>query len=541
MPHWNTIKGKLIVVLLVSLVGMLIASVFSVYSEKATLLEDRKVKTRNLVEATSGVLSRFHALQIAGTMTEEEAKAAAISTIKGMRYDKNEYFWINDLTPTMIMHPIKPELDGKNLSNNKDPEGKFLFMEFVAEVKKNKAGFVDYLWPKPGFDRPVPKISYVAGFEPWGWILGSGIYLDDVEQIFRTRALTVLSINLAIMLVMGGLIFMLVRSIASPIQEIMGAMQSIQVTKDLSRRVQIAGNNEITEIGRSFNAMVESFQELIRHVISNSREVMALTSKLALAASHVAITSSQQREASASMAAAMEQTKASIEQVANNSSDAQQMAEQASSLSQEGEKIVESASNEMGLIATSVRESALQIESLGEKSDQISNIANVIKEIADQTNLLALNAAIEAARAGEQGRGFAVVADEVRKLAERTTKSTMEITGMIAGIQGGTAEAVRCMQEGSSRVQGGVSLANQAGDSMGLIREGAGRVIAAVSEINLALQEQSLATQHVVESTEKIVIMAEQNSAETGEIASTAESLENLSRKLQDTVDAFMV
>ena len=534
-----TIRGKLIAILVVSLLGLLLASGFSLLSERTMLLEDRKAKTRNLVEATAGVLASFHAMQAAGSLPEAEAKAAAIRTIKSLRYDKTEYFWINDMKPVMIMHPIKPELDGKDLSANKDPQGKFLFLEFVNTVKANGSGFVEYLWPKPGFDRPVAKISYVSGFEPWGWVLGSGIYLDDVERIFWERAASMLAIDLAVMLVVGGLIFFLMRCISRPIQDIVATTNSIQQTKDLSRRVEVSGTDEIATLGHAFNAMVASFQEVIREVIASAVEVAAECSRLAHSAAHVAVASSQQREASSSMAAAMEETKVSIEQVAQNSSEAHGIAEQASSISNEGEKIVDNAAREMKLIAASVQRSAEHIKSLGEKSDQISSILNVIKEIADQTNLLALNAAIEAARAGEQGRGFAVVADEVRKLAERTTKSTLEISAMIDGIQGGTADAVRAMEEGSARVGDGVALASAAGESMASIRDGAGRVIHAVGDITLALQEQSLATQQVVSSVERIVVMAEQNSSETGEIAATAERLEQLSQRLQESVRAF--
>ena len=539
MKTLSSIKAKLVAILLASLVGMLVASGFSLYSERTTLLEDRKTKTRHLVEAASGILASFHELQVQGGMTEEQAKAAAMRMLKTLRYDKNEYFWINDMKPVMVMHPFKPELDGKDLSANKDPAGKLLFIEFVNTVKTQGSGFVEYLWPKPGFDSPVPKISYVSGFAPWGWVLGSGIYLDDVDRIFHERAASTLAIDAAVMLLVGAMIFLLMRGISTPIQDIVATTRSIQQTRDLSRRVNVQGNDEIAQVGLAFNAMLGSFQDLIREVISSASEVTALCSRLAKSAAHVAVASSQQREASAAMAAAMEETKASIEQVEHNSGEAHRVAVQANSISEEGKSIVESAAREMGLIATSVQGSAVHIRSLGEKSDQISSILNVIKEIADQTNLLALNAAIEAARAGEQGRGFAVVADEVRKLAERTTKSTLEIGTMIDGIQSGTTDAVRSMEEGSARVGDGVALATQAGDSMAKIRDGAKMVISAVGDITHALREQGIASQQVVESVEKIVVMAEQNSSETGAIASTAERLEQLAQGLQDTVRAF--
>jgi methyl-accepting chemotaxis protein len=193
----------------------------------------------------------------------------------------------------------------------------------------------------------------------------------------------------------------------------------------------------------------------------------------------------------------------------------------------------------MSRISDSVNQSARLIQTLGEHSDQISAIVNVIKEIADQTNLLALNAAIEAARAGEQGRGFAVVADEVRKLAERTSKSTEEISAMISNIQIGTTGAVSSMEEGSTRVRDGVKMARQAGESMLKIRSGAEQVIASVSEIMSALKEQSIASGQVAGNVEQIARMTEQNNAEVQEIARTAEHLEQLAASLQSSVSQF--
>ena len=562
----RTIKGKLVMVLIIALLGMLTVSVFALYSEKATLLDDRKVKTRHLVEVASGVLDYYQQQEQSGALSSDDAQRAALAAIKSLRYESKEYFWVNDLgtpIPTMLMHPTVPALDGKVLDAAKfncatslqegidgpvtETDGKMnLFAAFSTVARKADHGYVTYLWPKPKqgggtTDETYLKLSYVEKFAPWGWVIGSGIYIDDVDEIFMNRAATLGGISLTVSAVIALLLYVLIRGISTPINQINSAMRSIQETNDLSRRVKVEGNNEISEIGRSFNEMVGSFQTLIRHVIASTHEVLVLTTQLAGSAAHVAAGSRQQTDASSSMAAAMEQTRASIDQVSSNSHEAHQIAEQAGKLSSEGESIVQGAASEMSKIAGAVQDSAEHIRRLGDQSAQISSIVGVIKEIADQTNLLALNAAIEAARAGEQGRGFAVVADEVRKLAERTAQSTQEISSMILVIQSGTEDAVRAMQEGSSRVEGGVTLAHQAGASMASIRDGAVRVIAAVGDMTLALQEQSTATQMVAGNVEKIVIMAERNRAETGEIAATAEQLENLAKNLQEMMQRFRV
>lgn len=539
--NFHTIRGRLLLVLFVALLGILAVSAVSLSYERSNLMEDRKVKTRHLVESATSVLTHFHELEKKGELSEDQAKAAALGVLRDMRYEQSEYFWINDMHPRVVMHPFKPELNGQDVSQTADPSGKKLFVEFVNAVKKDGGGFVPYLWPKPGAVAPVAKISYVKGFAPWGWVVGSGIYVDDVEQIFREHALTLAGFDLLAILLIGGFLLYIIRSISRPINAVQETMVEILKTRDLTRRVEVNGKDEISTMAVCCNNMLAGFQDLIRQVIDNSQAVLDQTSRLALSAARVAQGSMRQSEASSSMAAALEETRTSIRQVAENSGDAHRIAEESGQLSQHGESVVDGTVAEMTRIAHSVQESGQHIQTLGQMSEQISSIVNVIKEIADQTNLLALNAAIEAARAGEQGRGFAVVADEVRKLAERTTMSTHEITRMIASIQAGTQSAVSSMQEGSSRVSDGVELAREAGASMGRIREGAGRVIMAINDISVALGEQSIATQTVVGNVEQIVEMAERNSAETGEIAEVAERLEVLARSLRETVDNFRV
>jgi methyl-accepting chemotaxis protein len=535
----NTIKSKLVFILIVALVGMATICSISLFSDKESLLEDRKSNTRNLVEVAAGIVSHYHDLQVKGEMSEADAQAAALSVLKELRYNKKEYFWVNDMTPTLLMHPITLQRVGKNVSEVKEAGGKNIFVEYVNVVKANGAGFVEYQWPKPGSSESVRKVAYVIGYQPWGWVIGSGIYIDDVDQVFYSNAIALGTISLGISAAIAALLFLIIRNITGPIDRIRDVILSIETSNDLSRRVLIKGKNEINDIGHSFNSMVESFQSLIKDVVASANAVSNLTEHLAHSASLVATSSRDQSEASANMAASMEEVNSSIEQVASNARDANKIAERAGESSNRGLLIVEEAATEMTKVADSVKDSAQHVQTLGEQSHQISSIVNVIKEIADQTNLLALNAAIEAARAGEQGRGFAVVADEVRKLAERTSQSTREISTMISSIQSGTETAVESMRDGSDRVKGGVELAQQAGASMADIREGASHVLAAVAEITHALQEQNVATQHVVNNVERIAAMAEQNSTETDEIEKTTVSLKGLASKLDELVARF--
>ncbi len=539
-PSGGSIKTRLLFIMIAAFAGMALIAGFALQAEKSTLMDDRKVKTRHLVEAAHGILVFYHNRFKSGAMPEEEAKKAALDSINAMRYEKSEYFWVNDMQAKMIMHP-KGELIGKDMAGNKDPNGKLFMMEFVNTVNKSGEGFVDYMWPKPGADKPLPKISYVKGFSPWGWLIGSGIYVDDVDAIFWSQAAWTIGIILVIAVLIGIYMVVVTRGIVNPLKELEAAMSTIQSTNDLAMRVKVSSSDEVGRMGTSFNNMIASFQDIIRQVIDNTRGVTGASTRLTASSQRVATSSQNQSEATTSMAAAVEEMTVTIDHIAESSQHTHSTARQAGDLSSQGSGVVRSAAEEMGKIADSVTQSSQFIAELGKHSEQISAIVNVIKEIADQTNLLALNAAIEAARAGEQGRGFAVVADEVRKLAERTSQSTQEITAMIDSIQSGTQNAVSSMKQGSDRVSEGVAMANRAGQSMEQIRNGANQVIAAVSDISSALREQSTASSQVAQNVERIAHMTEENSVAAMEIATQAEQLENLAGALESAVSRFKV
>jgi methyl-accepting chemotaxis protein len=559
-----SIKTRLLLIMAAALTGMILIAIFALQSEKATLLEDSKVKTRHLVEAAHGLLGYYYDLQQKGAITEDAAKEAAIKAIKALRYEKTEYFWINDFTapvPKMVMHPTVPALDGKVLDAEKfncatslqggidgiieKTDGKKnLFVAFNEVANKSGQGYVTYNWPKPkaGGGTTVElytKLSFVKKFEGWNWLIGSGIYLDDVDTIFWNHATWLIGIILAITALVGGGMMLVIRRITRSLNELGNAMNQIQTSNDLSRRVTVNSRDEVGLIGLSFNQMIQSFQEIIQQVVSNSNGVMQAADKLSDSSHRVAVRSQSQSDATAEMAAAVEEVTVSISHVADSSQETHHIAHKSGELSSLGGEVVQGAATEMNKIAESVNQSSQFIGKLGEHSNQISAIVSVIKDIADQTNLLALNAAIEAARAGEQGRGFAVVADEVRKLAERTARSTEEITTMIGSIQNGTQHAVKSMQEGCARVTEGVAMANRAGESMSQIRDGANRVITAVSDISTALREQSAASTQVSQKVEIIARMTEENSVAANEIAGEAQQLKGLASALGNAVSRF--
>jgi methyl-accepting chemotaxis protein len=458
-----------------------------------------------------------------------------------MRYDKTEYFWINDRNAVIVMHPIRPELDGQDLSGFKDKNGKAIFVEFSNMVKSNGAGFVDYVWPKPGFKEEVPKISYVKGSDDWGWVIGSGIYIDDVDALFRETATKLIGWVLLI----GGFIAVSLVLVARGVVRAIGGdpLEASAIARriadgDLTTDV-VCAPGDTSSVLAGMNTMQQTLRKMIADIVDGAAQLSSASDQLLHASEEVAKRSQQQSESASSMAAAVEEMTVSIDQVSENAHEARNISEQAGDQASKGTLIIQGAATEMNKIAEAVQASSTVIEELEVQSVQITSIVNTIREIADQTNLLALNAAIEAARAGEQGRGFAVVADEVRKLAERTSRSTTEITGMVEKIQKGTRNAVSSMDAGVNQANKGVDLADQAGTSINEIRDGALRVVQVVNSISDSIREQGTVSNDIAKSIEHIARMSEESASAVKDTASAARHLQQLSSALHGSVSRF--
>ncbi|MFZ4535901.1 methyl-accepting chemotaxis protein [Propionivibrio sp.] len=536
-----SLRSKLNGLTAITVVGLCLLATIVLIGDKNQLLTDRKEKIRSLVEVAYATVSVYEKQAKEGKISVDEAKKLAIEAVRGMRYDKSEYFWINDPKAIMVMHPIKPELDGKDLSQSKDKNGKYIFAEFSKVAKEHGAGYVDYVWPKPGFDEAVPKISYVKGSEDWGWVIGSGIYIDDVDAIFRRNALELL----AWVVVIGGFISISLAMVSRNLINTLGGdpHYASLITRriaagDLTTEV-VCAPGDSNSVLAGMKEMQQTLRKMIQEVQRDAEQLSAASGELTSASDEVALRSRQQSDGAASMAAAVEEMTVSIDQVAENAHEARGISVQASDLSLAGTQIIESAASEMHSISNAVQSSSAIIEDLGRQSEKISSIVKTIKEIADQTNLLALNAAIEAARAGEQGRGFAVVADEVRKLAERTTLSTTEIASMVGKIQDGARNAVNSMQSGVVQASKGVELATQAGQSINDIRAGSMRVTEVVNSISDAIREQGTVSNEIAKSIEHVAQMSEESASAVQHTAQAAQHLKELSTSLHNSVSRF--
>jgi methyl-accepting chemotaxis protein len=379
-----------------------------------------------------------------------------------------------------------------------------------------------------------------VGYHNGASVVDLDITTDNAEltKLMSTSIVAILALQLLLWLTIK---FILRRFVSKPADQMCKAIMEISSTGDFTRRLAVTSDDEIGQTARSFNHLMETLQSAFRQVHEGIEKVAESSHTLSLSSQQVAKGSTSQTEAAASMAATVEEVTVSINHVSEGAHEALKISKNSGKLSEQGGEIILSAAEEMKKIADTVRQTSSSIENLGEQSTRISSIVDVIKQIAEQTNLLALNAAIEAARAGDQGRGFSVVADEVRKLAERTTQATQEVMQMIDTIQLASRAAVDGMTTTVNQVDGGVALAQQAGNAIGQIKMESDQVIRTVDEISTMLVEQSKASSDMAVHIEEVAQMTEENSAAAEQAAGAASHLATLASEMRNTVSRFRI
>ncbi|MBN2886987.1 MAG: cache domain-containing protein, partial [Chromatiaceae bacterium] len=400
-------------------------------------------------------------------------------------------------------------------------------------------GFVDYYFPRAGQNEPEPKLSYVALFEPWDWVIGTGIYVTDVDEVFAREAWKLGGVSVAVTLALALVAWW----IGAGIERQLGG-EPAKVAHLLS---QVAEGDLRVDLGQptpgsllaSAAEMVARLRQLFGELGENAERLLDSAERVQEAATQISGAAVRQSEATTSVVSAVEQLAATSRQIAGNASETEEDAQSAMALAGTGNQRVENATQAIGEVAQTMASAAEGIRALEARATQISSIANVIKDIAAQTNLLALNAAIEAARAGEQGRGFAVVADEGRQLAERTTRATAEIEEMIGSVQQETGATVALMQDIGPRMEQGVQRVGGASEALRDIEAGARRTLSRASEVAQAMNEQSSASTLIAERLEQIALMIEETKATTRSSTETAAELDRIAQGLREGIGRF--
>jgi methyl-accepting chemotaxis protein len=517
-------QTKLALLVAVGLVGIVSVVSLAVSHSRDLLFEERKIATRNVVETVYGIIEHHAKRAAEGKIDPEQARTEAIAEIRTLRYSGQEYFWINDMRPFMVMHPFKPELNGKDLSDFKDPDGTRLFVDFVNAVKQNGAGYVFYRWPKPGAQHPVPKVSYVKGFEPWGWIIGSGVYLDDVDAAGRKTLWALLPLavlSVLISLAMGAIIG---RAVTRPLRGTADLLENV-ASGDLTRRVDLDTRDEMGQMAGALNQAIQKMATTV-HVIAQDAHNMAASSEELMAVSDRLSSNSEQTASQANgVSAASEQISKNVQTVAAG---AEEMSASIREISQSAARAARVAKEAVDAAERTNR----TISKLGASSAQIGDVIKMITSIAEQTNLLALNATIEAARAGTAGKGFAVVANEVKELAKQTGQATEDISSKISAIQQETQEAVSAIQ--------------QIGGVINEVNDIANTIAGAVEEQNVTMVDMSRNATEAAKGSNQIVqhitgvAQAAQDTATgAGQTQVAAQELARLASELQSAVGQF--
>ncbi|MBA1242650.1 methyl-accepting chemotaxis protein [Pseudomonas japonica] len=537
-----SISRRLWLILLLAL-GMLAAlGLFMLKQIHDDLYQAKAQKTMHVVQTAAGLLEYFNGLEKTGALTHEAAQQQAIAAVRGLRYGGADYFWINDLRPVMVMHPTNAKLDGQDLSGIRDPDGFAVFNEMVAVAKAKGAGMVNYRWPKPGASAPVAKTSYVQLFQPWGWVIGSGVYVDDVEAEFTAQVVRVLIAAAVIALMMALAIVAIARSIVHPLRASVSAMANIASGDgDLTRELHAEGNDEITQLSGHFNAFTRKMRAMVGSLQASADELGRSSQALGGNALEAQSSSSRQCVQMDRVATAIGEVTHGVQDVARTAEHAASEMRKAEAQALDGQASISGSVQQIDQLCATINQAVEVIRTLAAESTEIGGVLDVISSIAEQTNLLALNAAIEAARAGDQGRGFAVVADEVRLLAQRTQKSTAQIQAMTERLRHRSEAAVKVINESSEASRLTIEQASAAGRSL----EAVVHALRTLNQLNASIASATLQQSHVVEDINQNVAQAaglSQGTAAAAEQSSrTSVEMKTLSEQLNGALRQFRI
>lgn len=533
--HWPVGRklALLIGLMLTTLTLIELNSLYRLYDE---LLTARKDQVHEQVQSAHSLLD-FYYKQIP-ELGEDQAKAQALAAIASMRYGKNGYFWVNDMNHKLVMHPIKKKIIGKDMTNSKDASGKHHWQEMVRVVKSQGEGFVEYTYKGPQFKEPKDKVSFVKGFNPWGWVVGSGVYLSDVADIFWAALTESLLFQLLLLALAVWGSWVMVRSITQPLNKVLETVRFI-AGGDLTHQVGLTRKDEIGQLAREVDSMTRSLKDILTDVELAADQLRTHTSEMHHNTEETRNGMDRQFHEVDKLASAMEEMSSTIQEVARNAVDTanttQAAREEASTSQQEvGETV-----NAINSLASNVANASDVMNQLSEQTDQIGNVISVIREISEQTNLLALNAAIEAARAGEAGRGFAVVADEVRNLASRTQGSTGEIENIIEQLQRRAEAASNSMSQSQDQARQSVDLMSQAGSDLNRIVSHISQVSDMSTQIASAAEQQGCVAEEINSNLTGIRDISQDVLDRAGTITLSSQQIAGMADTLRDRLSAF--
>ncbi len=538
-----SIVQRLIALLGIAAIGTALMVAFMMFILRGVFVDEEKNKLDAVLDSAISVVSYYHRLQEQGELSEAEAKQRAFARLDEIRYEGQEYIFTIDRSGNMVQHPFAKQLVNTNVLDYKDPNGTRLFQQMVDGVKSKDRATVEYIWQK-GADKDnlVDKISRVQVFKPWNLIIGTGQYVDNIAdllwaQFFKLALLAVfLSVPLLILFVL------IIRSIVRPLKTINHAMENIsEGDGDLTKRLETEGNDELTRVAESFNTFVHKIQQLVTNVQDSVDAEQAAAEQLAALCETSSSQTTRLNQQTEAVATAVNELTSSAGEVAQHAREAAESANVADEQSGRSATTVRSAVQNIDTLTQRLNQANQHAKTLTEGSKEIGDILNVIITIAKQTNLLALNAAIEAARAGEAGRGFAVVADEVRQLATKTQKSTDEIGGIVDNIQRAITDVTNIIREAESSSEQTRSETVEAEQAISQIQEAVANISGMNVQIASATDEQSRVTQDISENITSISSLTYDTKDASEQVKQVSDSLIKNSVDLSQMIRRFRV
>ncbi|SDS07952.1 methyl-accepting chemotaxis sensory transducer with Cache sensor [Halopseudomonas litoralis] len=540
------ISQRIWLILIVSLVSLLVLTFISLDHLRKEIHTAEITKATHLVETAHTLLASYHAKELSGELSPEQARHQALETLRGLRYGGNEYFWVNDMNYVMRMHPFAPETEGVDLSTLGKDRGPNVIKEMVDVARAQGTGHYEYLWVKPGGvvgeGDAVRRLAAFTHFKPWDYMIGTGIFLTDVENRFRTQVLWALSVVAVILLLMVISLYIIGRSITRPLNQVVQAMGDIANGEgDLTRTLDSDAQDELSLLARHFNTFTSNLRQLIGQLGDGATQMISASQQLDQISNASLTGMTRQSERMELMATAVNEITYGVQDVAQNANAAALEVESANEGAHFGRMQVGKTIEQIDHLSDSVNTAVAHMETLSADAKEIATVLDVIRAIAEQTNLLALNAAIEAARAGEMGRGFAVVADEVRNLAQRTQKSTEEIHGMITRLQTNTQSVVTVINESSRYSELSVEQVNSAGQALEQIATSMQQLVSLNASIASATTQQSTVVEDVNRNVTEAAELARETTDGAQQTAQASEHLARIGQQISNLLGRFKI